>query len=74
MCRVYRIVDTSGILGCVVATSKRVADAYALGRYGPSASAIRVAHESAVEAFGVCILIETKEKRVESSSTLRVIQ
>lgn len=60
MSDIYKISDEHGTLGCVVASNKRVADAYALGRYGAGAATSRIACEDAVEAFGVCVLVESR--------------
>lgn len=74
---IYRIQDSGEVVGCIVARSKPVAEAYALGKYGAGSSVERVSHKEAVQNMGVCVLIATRERHVNpgpSPKTVREIE
>lgn len=58
---IFRIHKQGEVVGCIVAKNKSVAGAYALGKYGAGADAVKVAYKEAVELFGVCVLVATYE-------------
>lgn len=61
---IYRINVSSETVGCIAARSKDVAVAYAIGKYGAGADVELVATKDALDAVGICILIETSEKEL----------
>ena len=74
---VFRIRATDEVVGCIVARSKEVATAYALGKYGAGTDVEKVSVKGALEVSGVCVLIETRLKEVggmsSSARNVRVI-
>ena len=64
----YRIHVNGELAGCIAARSEDVALAYAIGKYGAGSSVERVATKMALDAVGICVLVETTTVRLDSFS------
>lgn len=70
---IYRIHLANEVVGCIAARSGDVAAAYALGKYGAGADVQRVETKMALDAVGVCILIETDTIQLNSFSGSKTV-
>lgn len=63
---IYRIRLSNEVVGCVSSRSEESARAYSLGKYGAGSDVERVDTKPALDAMGICVLIETREVEVRS--------
>ena len=69
---IYRINECGGkTIGCIAARSSEVAEAYALGKYGAGCDVSQVDTKSALDAVGVCVLVETKEIEIQGAAYIQ---
>ena len=62
---IYRITHENKVVGAIVAASKAVALAYAIGKYGAGADVVKVSPKDALSSTGLCVIIETREITLE---------
>ena len=73
--QIYRIILQGKTVGVVASLLKSSAQSYAMGRYGAGADVEIVAADEAVDAVGLCVIVETKEIAVSNRllNKIRVI-
>lgn len=60
-------------VGVIVAGNNKIANAFAQGKYGAGASAVRVDYKTVLENGGVCEVLNTESRRDNHFKQYRVV-